>query len=146
MNLESTKELSVIFSKAIQKFAKVPFSLAFYRVQTRNGCLVAGKKMCLHFMEQGIVVDRLHTVSYICDFANFYDIYGFERSRHFDGGNKALSPIFADRFFVFHQSGVARCSWSKDKENAKFILLNIKGFIKSYNCISYGFVRATTSI
>ena len=36
--------------------------------------------------------------SYICDFANFYDIYGFERSRHFDGGNKALSPTFADRF------------------------------------------------
>ena len=109
MNLEFTKEMSIIFSnfKGNSEVCKIPFSLAFYRVQTRNGCLVAGKKMCLHFMEQGIVVDRLHTVSYICDFANFYDIYGFERSRHFDGGNKALSPIFADRFFVFHQSEVA---------------------------------------
>ena len=75
-------------------------------------------------MEQGIVVDRLHTVSYICDFANFYDIYGFERSRHFDGGNKALSPIFADRFLSFINQKWLDDHDQRIKENAKFILLS----------------------
>ena len=45
----------------------------------RNDCLATSKKKMFTLYDREL---WLTAKVYICDFANFYDIYGFERSRH----------------------------------------------------------------